>query len=271
MPTPIEICLEDLDRAPQDERYLRCVALPGGEPGLALDRDGAIRWMPAEGAAAHGLWVSADDELVLLCDADAGPVAVERGGRSLVAPARRPVVLLHGDLLRINGRRLQVHVHGETDDVHAPEPLSGRALARMARTAATALALGAAVSVGGPAAAQPGGEAPGLAPIEVRARPPAPRRRPTRPVDCMVTRVANTKDKTWPVKIQATCPAKEKLVVGNWGQLLDAKGQNLEGGSAQIKQVKGSKITAAAPTKLKGKPATIRFRVALERPREPDL
>ena len=37
MPTPMEICLEDLGRSTPDERYLRCVALPGGEPGLALD------------------------------------------------------------------------------------------------------------------------------------------------------------------------------------------------------------------------------------------
>lgn len=40
MPRPLEICVEDLELPPQDDHYLRCVALPGGEPGLALDRDG---------------------------------------------------------------------------------------------------------------------------------------------------------------------------------------------------------------------------------------
>ena len=269
MPAPLEICLEDLDRSPEDERYLRCVALPGGEPGLALDRDGAIRWMPARGAAAHGLWISADDQLVLQRDAAAGPVTVERGGRSLAAPAGNPVVLLHGDQLWINGRRLQVHVHGVAHEVRAPEPLGARALARIARAAAAALALGATVAAGGPASAQPGDAAPAAAPIEVRARPPAPKPRPTRPVDCKVTKVAAAKDKHWPVSIHATCPAKEKLTVGHWGQLLDAKGQHI-GATAQIKRVNGSKIVAAAPTKPETRPSTIRFRLLLARP-EPGL
>ena len=36
-PVPLSICLEDLDAAVDDERYLRCVALPGDdEAGLTL-------------------------------------------------------------------------------------------------------------------------------------------------------------------------------------------------------------------------------------------
>ncbi len=55
MPTPLEICLEDLEDRSSGADPLRCVALPGGEPGLALDRQGAVRWMPAD-AVDHGLW-----------------------------------------------------------------------------------------------------------------------------------------------------------------------------------------------------------------------
>jgi len=43
MPKPKEICLEELDRDPEDENFIRCVALPGGEPGLAVKRFRAVR------------------------------------------------------------------------------------------------------------------------------------------------------------------------------------------------------------------------------------
>ncbi len=44
-PTPLAICLEDLDAPKEDERYLRYVALLGKQPGLTLDRQGGIKWM----------------------------------------------------------------------------------------------------------------------------------------------------------------------------------------------------------------------------------
>ena len=46
MPSNLEICLEELDAGPEDECFVRCVAVSGGQPGLALDRDGLVRWMP---------------------------------------------------------------------------------------------------------------------------------------------------------------------------------------------------------------------------------
>ena len=63
-PAPQAICLEDLAAPRDDERYLRCVALPGDEPGLTLDRQGVVRWMP-DGPEAYELWVSGDGRLVL--------------------------------------------------------------------------------------------------------------------------------------------------------------------------------------------------------------
>ena len=163
MPDPIALCLEDLDAEAGQPCFVRCVALVGGEPGLALAGDGAIAWR-GDQAAAAGLKVSLDQRLVLLRP-DAGPeVTVRRGGRSLAVPAGKPVVLLDGDQLECAGRRLRLHVHGVAPAVAAPEALppaepAGR-LGRVARAAATALALGAAVG------------AAGCKTIEVRDRPP---------------------------------------------------------------------------------------------------
>lgn len=238
MPLPIEICLEDLGLSPDDERYIRCVALPGGEPGLALDHAGLVRWMaPAD----YGLWVSADDRLILLRAEGAAPITVQRGGRSVEAPEERPVVLLDGDELQVDGRRLRVHVHGEASEVFSPEPLTGRALARIARATAAALALGAMVGAGGEVAAQPGITGAGKQPpVEVRRRPPkpvAPRRR----VVCAVASVKTVKGK---VVVQASCP--EPVSVGAWGQLLDAKGQLVTDGGVVVRKAQGKTISAEA-------------------------
>jgi hypothetical protein len=236
----MEICLEDLDLSPEDERYIRCVALPGGEPGLALDREGTVRWMP-DGPAAYGLWVSDDHQLVLRCGDDAGPITVTRGGRSLRAPAAKPVVLLHGDLLQVNGRRLMVHVHGATELVHEPQSLSRSMLARMARTAATALALGAAVGAGGHASAH-------RVPIEVRDAPPgAPA---MRPVTCDITSM--TSGKKGPLLVHARCPKTRRVYAGARGQLLDAKGHSIKNGAVVVKKVEGNKIVGQ--TKLRQRP-----------------
>jgi len=233
MPTPLEICLEDLELTENDERYIRCVALPGGEPGLALDREGAVRWMPEE-PAQYGLWVSTDDQLVLLRGDGARPVTVSRAGRSLEAPEAKPVVLLDGDLLVVNGRRLLVHVHGAAQEIHAPEHLTGSALARMARAAAAAVALGAAALAPGQVGIAD------AAPIEVRDRPPAPMPT-TRPVTCTVTSMAPTKK--GPMLVHATCPATPPLVpVGARGNLYDAAGNAIPDGTVTVKSVQGTKM-----------------------------
>ncbi|MFH2007056.1 MAG: hypothetical protein ABI333_10765 [bacterium] len=242
---PLEICVEELYHAPEEEeRFVRCVALPGGEPGLALDREGAVQWM-VDKPAAYGLWVSADNRLVLLRGERAGPIEVERGGRSVSAPTGQPVILLDQDELRIDGRRLRIHVHGEADAVYEPERLSGSALGRLVRAAAAAatLALGAAAATtavaqgaGSPAPEQR--EA-----IEVRHRPPAPVRR--RPMDCKIT--SQKAKRGGKLQIHATCPSSRGLYAGLYGVLLDPKtNQPLKNGSVTVKSVNGSKVIAEA-------------------------
>jgi hypothetical protein len=227
------------------------VALPGGAPGLALDRDGAVRWMP-EAPAPYGLWVSADDRLILLRDAGAAPLTVTRGERSLEAPAAKPVVLLDHDLLLVGGRRLRVHVHGPTDAVHAPAPLRGSALARVVRAAVAAAALAAAGGAGGPAAAAAD---PGPS-IEVRQAPPAPV--PMRELICTVTAIEPTKKGQL---VRATCPAGHKVGVGTTGLLLDAKGEALKNGTVVVSQVQGTKVVGETSLKDAVTAPKVRFYV----------
>ncbi len=258
MPQLMEICLEDLDLPEQDERYLRCVALPGGQPGLALDGQGAVRWM-SDDPAHCGLWVSGDERLALLRGADAGPIMVERSGRALEAPTGKPVILLDQDLLRIDGRRLRVHVHGETEVIHEPEPLSATALGRAARAAATALALGAAVGAGSAVEARPLGVESGAA-IEVRSRPPVVAR-PRQKLDCSIT--AMKKRKGVPIEVSASCAKTGGLRKGMTGQIMDPKSKSkkmVKGGIVTITKVtKGGVVCDAKQLKAPVKATTLRF------------
>jgi hypothetical protein len=251
----MEICLEDLSLAEDDERYIRCVALPGGEPGLALDREGEVRWMPDE-RASHGLWVSADDRLVLLRGEEAGPIRVERGGRSLDAPVDRPVILLDQDLLRVNGRRLLVHVHGATEVVFEPEPLTRSALGRVARAAATALAIGAAVGVGNVGEAHPADTG-----IEVRLRPP--KKVAMRKVVCKIT--AMKLDKQGQLTVYAACPKDETITKGARGQLLDpGSGAPMTDGAVTVQAVtKSNKVRCESKLKKRVKAKQVRFYVRM--------
>lgn len=247
MPISMEICLEELDRAEEDECIVRCVAMPGGEPGLSLDREGGVRWMSEEPGAC-GLWVSADDRLILRRTEGSVPVTVERGDRSLDAPVDRPVVLLHGDILRIEGRRLQVHFHGETEEIHEPERLSRSSLGRMAQAAAAAAAL--ALGAVSAWAAGTGEVAPRSQPVEVEVRShppkPAPRRRT---VYCTIDSQKVSRGKG--LRIEATCSSTSGLNVGLYGRIIKNKtGDLVPDGTVQITSSKGRKIVAMAP-KLK--------------------
>jgi hypothetical protein len=255
MPRPLEICLEALDTTEPEARFVRCVALPGAEPGLALDRSGAVQWMPAV-TDVHGLRVSADGRLLLVGAATGGEVVVERGRRSLRAPAGERVLLRDQDLLRVNGRRLRVHVHGEAAEVHAPERLTGSALARIARAAAAALALGGALAPGAAAAGRAD------APIEVRVRPPdvAP---PRPPVVCTITAQKPVR-RGGPIQVEATCPSVDSLSVGRVGWLLDPRtGAALSDGMVKITALSGTKITAEA-SQLKSPSRATRVRFIVE-------
>ena len=252
MPTPLEICLEEMQLPPDDERYIRCVAIPGSAPGLALDREGVVRWMP-EAPADYGLWVSADDRLILQRAQGAGPITVRRAGRAIEAPRAKPVVLLDQDLLELDGRQLRVHVHGVTDRVHPPERLSGSALARTARATVAALALGAAV--GAPSSGAAGPYAGNPPPIEVRAQPPDVAPAP-RPVVCDITSL--TPGKKGPTIVRALCPAGSVPPVGSQGQLQTAGGALVPDGWVVVKQVVNR--TIVGETKLRAPRATkIRF------------
>jgi hypothetical protein len=228
MSMPQQICLEDLGQSADDERYLRCVALPSNEPGLALDRDGAVRWMPEE-PAPYGLWISTDERLVLVRGVGAAPIVVVRTGRSLEAPAGRPVLLLDQDLLHLDDRTLRVHVHGPTSEVHAPEHLRGSALARFVRAVAATLALVAAAGAGGAASAAP--------PIEVRSHPPGAT--PARQVSCTVTSI--TPVKNGPLRVQMSCPAGATVGVGHRGTLYDQAGP-IKDGVVTVKEVRGTSV-----------------------------
>jgi hypothetical protein len=248
-PPPLEICLEELSPE-SEEPYIRCVALPGGEPGLALDRAGSVRWMPAE-PTDFGLWVSADEKLVLLRGAGAGPITVRRAGRALQAPEGAPVVLRDQDLLELAGRSLRVHVHGVAAEIHPPERFSLRSLQEVARATAAALALTAAI--GGTASAETGVAGP--PPIEVRARPPKPVS-PRRLVLCDVTSIRTPRSGA--TVVQARCPAGPVPPVGSRGQLLDRGGAPVTDGWVEVTKVVKNELVGE--TALRNpKAARVRF------------
>jgi hypothetical protein len=121
MPEPLAICLEDMD--PQTEtKYLRCVALPGRQPGLRLDEAGHALWKSDDSVSCE-LWVSADDRLILYRSAPEASVTLHRARRSLDVPLGKPVVVLDKDQIDVGAKRLRVHVHGQTTSVAAPSPL----------------------------------------------------------------------------------------------------------------------------------------------------
>jgi hypothetical protein len=160
MPKPIALCIEDMNPDPGQPRYVACVAVAGGLPGLGLDRQGGILWR-SSAAPACELWVSGDERLILLRPAGAAAVRVHRGGRSLAAPFAKPVVLLDQDQLELAGRHFKLHVHGRAPAIASPTPIAEsepqEKPKHALRTAAAALALGS-LLVGGC--------------IEVRASPP---------------------------------------------------------------------------------------------------
>ena len=245
-PVPLAICLEDLDAAVDDERYLRCVALPGDdEAGLTLDSGGKARWMP-DGPEAYELWVSADGRLALFRNAGAPLLVVRRAGRSVEAPAEKPVMLLDQDLLEVAGRRLRVHVHGEAEEVHEPMFLSARALARRARAAAAALALSTAVGAAGPAQGAPTpGAGGGQAGIEVRLSPPKKPARSRRHKCNIVSLKPGKGDSIITLK----CPKDAGITKGLRGQVLGPKGGRVAGGTVHVVRV--NKTTVVGKTKLK--------------------
>ncbi len=161
MPKPMALCIENLDPQSGAPKYVRCVALPGRQPGLRLAFGGAVLWQ-SDDAIACELWVSGDDRLILYRPEGATAVVLRRAGRGLDVPYDKPVVVIDQDEIDVGTRRLRVHVHGDAPAVAAPSeyvPEQG-ALGRLVRAAAAAVAIASAVATGGC--------------IEVRDKPPKP-------------------------------------------------------------------------------------------------
>jgi len=167
------ICIEDLAAQHGEPRYVRCVAIPGREPGLRLDTGGEVLWKTDEDVACE-LWVSADDRLILYRPERAAAMTVSRAGRSLDVPYGKPVVLIDQDQIDVGARRLRVHVHGEAPAVSAPSVLAPEkgTLAGLARAAAVAATIGAAAVAGG--CGKKDADTKAKPPIEVRDQPPGP-------------------------------------------------------------------------------------------------
>jgi hypothetical protein len=159
MAKSLAICVEDVG-SQSSTRYMRCVALPGRQPGLRLDEAGQVVWQSDEGVACE-LCVSADGRLVLYRPEGAIPISVHRAGRSLDVPCSKPVFIIDKDEVGVGERLLRIHVHGEAPLITAPSPLPSktRPFRRLAQ-AATAVAIAGTVS------------AVGCKEIEIRDNPP---------------------------------------------------------------------------------------------------
>lgn len=255
MPEPLAICLEDLDLDPEDDRYLRCVALPGGEPGLCLDAAGGARWQPD--GPIYAIWVSADQRLMISREQDGpGELTVQRAGRSCRLPPGKPVVLLDGDLLLVGARRLRVHNHGEAEVIHPPEPLRGRSLRQMLQGVAAAAALGATVGFAGPVLGEPARTGGEVQPIEVRARPPKPVAR--KAYTCTIVSYRTQRKKRHHLVMK--CPTAARLKVGMTGELLDPKTNSaVPGGRVVVKSVSGTVVVGQTEVEKLGEAKKVRF------------
>lgn len=189
MPTPLAICIEDLDAADDDGRFTSCTVLDGSQPGLTLGADGELRWQSGREPAVE-FFVSLDERLILMRPHGAGPVSVHRGGRSLDVPEGKPVVLIHQDSFQLGARRFLIHVHGEAPAIVPPTPVvlepeeeeKGGSMGRAAKAAAGILALGAAVGISACKTVEVREKPPKVAPAQVDKGPATPDAGPdTRP------------------------------------------------------------------------------------------
>jgi len=146
MPQPMAVCIEDLDAESRADRFLRCVAVIGRQPGLRLDLAGQVLWKSDDQVSCE-LWVSADEKLILYRPENALPVTLHRAGRSLQVPIGKPVVVADQDQVDVGSKRLRIHLHGPAPAVSAPSPLptKSRKVGTMVRAAAVVGALSAMV------------------------------------------------------------------------------------------------------------------------------
>jgi len=121
------ICLEQVSPpADPGQQTMQCVALPGDEPGLGLDAEGAICWQREVAELACELFVAADGRLALLRREGAPEVRLERQGRALDLEVDKPTFVLAGDLISVGERQLLVHLHGQAPQIAPPAPVELR-------------------------------------------------------------------------------------------------------------------------------------------------
>jgi hypothetical protein len=150
MVKPLAICIEDMDVQSGAGKYLRCVAVPGRQPGLRLDGAGRVLWRSDDGASCE-VWVTADGRLALYREEGMGRVTLRRAGRSLDVPDGKPVIVVDQDRVDVGTRRLRVHVHGEAPAATAPSPLPVRPRrpGRLAQAMTAAALIGTVATAGG--------------------------------------------------------------------------------------------------------------------------
>ncbi|MBU1219033.1 hypothetical protein KKF34_06160 [Myxococcota bacterium] len=176
------ICIEDLLFQDADKRYLMCTALGGTEKGLVIDLKGEIHWKDSE-TSGFEICISGDDRLILYLESSPGlPLTVSRGGRSVTAEAKKPIVLLDGDEIFSDSFHYRLHIHGrinyETEPSYFTQtPQTGKGM-RTATAAALALTAMTASACTGNDTKKPEKEK-----IEVRDNPPkmAPQPEPEKP------------------------------------------------------------------------------------------
>ncbi|PKN24261.1 MAG: hypothetical protein CVU65_12310 [Deltaproteobacteria bacterium HGW-Deltaproteobacteria-22] len=171
MPRPLAICIENCYPPHESLRYLRCCAITGVDPGLAVTPGGEVVWK-SDGPSLCEIWVSSDEKLICFRPPGAPAGArIHRAGREVTLEENKPVVVISGDYLLLPGHCYRIHVHGEASEVTGPRFLDFEepASSTWARFAvAGALVLGTVVV---PACSRPPAE--GTKPVEVRAEPPS--------------------------------------------------------------------------------------------------
>lgn len=120
----ISVCFENLKAGPRGSRFLACVALEHGQPGLGLDESGAVVWQNPEQMALE-FFALRDGRLAISVLTDSETVQVERAGKTFTIPQAMKgiageVVILDGDLLLFGVGRFRVHVRGPVPKAHAP-------------------------------------------------------------------------------------------------------------------------------------------------------
>ncbi|MBU1219034.1 hypothetical protein KKF34_06165 [Myxococcota bacterium] len=178
------ICIENLYSTDPDKRYLMCTALKGAQKGLVIDAQGNINWKNTEVEGLE-LCISGDDRLILYLETPfKDTLTVSRGGRSVTAEQKKPVVLLDGDEIYSTSFHYRLHIHGKVNYSNEPSYFTQSSQSSAGKKAATA-AVFALTAMMGTSCTGSGSDTkkPEKEKIEVRDQPPsiAPDPEPPKP------------------------------------------------------------------------------------------